>query len=121
VNGAIDLFKMDGRFLRHLVIGGELDGPWGLAIAPRQWGAFSRDLLVGNEDGGEINAYNPRIGTFDGTLAAPDGSTIANDGLWGIQFGNGTIGSPSTLIIAAGPDEYAHGLIAAINPAPGVG
>ncbi|RKS77605.1 uncharacterized protein (TIGR03118 family) [Motilibacter peucedani] len=116
VGGAIDLFKADGRFLRHLVIGGPLDGPWGLAIAPRHWGPFARDLLVGNEDSGQINAFNPRTGSYDGTVADASGMPITNDGLWGIAFGNGVIATPDTLIVAAGIDEYQHGLVAAITP-----
>ena len=118
VSGAIDMFKLNGRFLRHLVVGGPLDSPWGLAIAPRHWGQFSRDLLVGNEEGGWINAFNPRTGKLKGTLTDRSGMPIRHVGMWGLAFGNGVIGTPSTLIFVAGVDEYAHGLIGAITPAP---
>ena len=46
-----------------------------------------------------------------------------NTGLWGIAFGNGVIGTPNSLIFAAGigneVDEahiYEHGLIGLIEP-----
>jgi uncharacterized protein (TIGR03118 family) len=118
IRGAVDLFKLNGHFLRHLVVGGPLSGPWGLALAPRHWGEFSRDLLVGNEDGGRINAFNPRTGRFQGTIRDRSGMPIAHDGTWGLAFGNGVIGTPNTLIFVAGVDEYQHGLIGAITPAP---
>ena len=35
-----------------------------------------------------------------------------------MQFGNGMIGTPRTLIVAAGIDDYADGIIAAIRPVP---
>ena len=119
VRGAVDVFRLNGQFVRHLVIGGALSGPWGLAIAPRHWGQFSRDLLVGNEDGGMINAFNPRTGQFKGALRDRSGMPIQHDGLWSIAFGNGVIANPNTLVMVAGIDDYQHGLLATITPAEG--
>ena len=65
---AVSVFTADGRFLRRLVTGGRLAGPWGMAIAPKGWGDFGGDLLVGNVDDGTINAFNPRSGNFRGTI-----------------------------------------------------
>ena len=48
---------------------GQLDSPWGLAIAPKSFGKFAGDLLVGNFGNGHINAYNPNTGTFRGIAA----------------------------------------------------
>jgi uncharacterized protein (TIGR03118 family) len=64
VLGAIDVFNLDGRLERPLVTGGVLNGPWGMVVAPHTWGRFADALLVGNEDGGQINAFNPRSGRF---------------------------------------------------------
>jgi uncharacterized protein (TIGR03118 family) len=114
--GAIDVFTLRGHFLRRLVIGDPLSGPWGMVIAPERFGRFSGDLLVGNEDGGQINAFDVRTGHFEGGLATPDGTPIAHDGMWGLAFGNGVIGTPTTLIFAAGIGEYEHGLVGAITP-----
>jgi uncharacterized protein (TIGR03118 family) len=116
VSGMVDVFKFSGHLKRRLIVGGKLEGPWGMVVAPKNWGRFGGDLLVGNEDGGRIHAYGRRSGNFHGTVRNLKGKAIANDGLWGMAFGNGVIGTPRTLIIAAGIDEYANGLIAAIRP-----
>ncbi len=117
LKGAVDVFSRDGKLLKRLIRGGPLNGPWGVALAPANWGAFSGDLLVGNEDGGQINAFDPASGQFQGTVSGENGEPIAHDGLWGIAFGNGVIGTPETLIIVAGVDEYVHGIIEGITPA----
>jgi uncharacterized protein (TIGR03118 family) len=119
VQGAVDVFSMSGSLQRRLITGGVLSGPWGMVMAPSNWGRFSGDLLIGNEDGGRINAFDPRTGHFQGTLRRPDGSVLATDGLWGMHFGNGTIGTPKDLVVAIGTDAYQHGLIAFIRPARG--
>ena len=52
---------------------GQLNAPWGLAMAPASFGRFSGDLLVGNFGDGQINAYAEQAnGNFEhrGELAA---------------------------------------------------
>jgi uncharacterized protein (TIGR03118 family) len=125
--GAISVFTKQGRLIKSLVKVGQksnhLDGPWGMAIAPGDWGDFGGDLLVGNVDDGRINAYDPRSGEFEGTLKDEHGNDIVNMGLWGLKFGNGVIGTQRTLVFAAGigdnphaPNIYEHGLIGLIVP-----
>ena len=116
LQGAIDVFSLSGHMLRRLVTGGPLFAPWGMVIAPRPWGGFGGDLLVGNVDNGRINAFNPTTGKFQGTLRDKNGKAIVNSGLWGLAFGNGVIGTPRTLLFSAGIDEYSHGLVGLIRP-----
>ena len=116
VHGVIDVFNLSGQLERRLVTGGVLDGPWGMVVAPHTWGRFADALLVGNKDGGQINAFNPRSGRFLGTVKDAHGQQIGEDGLWGMAFGNGVIGTPNDLVIAIGVDEYAHGLVALVRP-----
>ena len=118
VNGAIDIFDFDGHLERRFVTGGVLNGPWGMVLAPHAWGRFGDALLVGNEVGGQINAFDPDSGRFLGMVKDADGKQIGQDGLWGMAFGNGVIGTPNDLVIAIGTDEYKHGLIALVHPAP---
>ena len=118
VNGAIDVFNLDGQLERRLVTGGVLNGSWGMVVAPHTWGRFADALLVGNEDGGQINAFNPRSGRFLGTVKDAHGRQIGEDGLWGMAFGNGVIGTPNDLVIAIGTDEYQHGLVSLVHPSP---
>ncbi len=121
---AISVFTTDGKFIKRVITGGRLAGPWGMTIAPKHWGDFGGALLIGNVEDGKINAFNPHNGHFLGTLRDAHGKPLVNTGLWGLKFGNGVIGTPNTLIFAAGIGEraddfdhgYEHGLVGAITP-----
>ena len=112
--GYVDVFDASGHLLRRLISQGKLNAPWGLVLAPRHFGQFSGDLLVGNFGDGAINAYDPRTGQFDGTLTNKDGNPIKVNGLWALRFGNGVFGTPTTLIFTAGIGDEAHGLLGEI-------
>jgi uncharacterized protein (TIGR03118 family) len=112
--GFVDVFDTSGHLLRRLVSQGALNAPWGLAVAPRHFGPFSGDLLVGNFGDGAINAYDPRTGAFRGTLQNKDGNQIKINGLWALRFGNGVIGTPQTLLFTAGIGDEDHGLFGEI-------
>jgi uncharacterized protein (TIGR03118 family) len=112
--GYVDVFDTSGHLIRRLVSEGKLDAPWGLALAPRHFGPFSGDLLVGNFGDGAINAYDPRTGAFEGSLMNKDGKQIKVDGLWALRFGNGVIGTPTSLLFTAGIGDEAHGLFGEI-------
>jgi uncharacterized protein (TIGR03118 family) len=112
--GYVDVFDTGGHLLRRLISQGALNAPWGLAVAPRQFGPFSGDLLVGNFGDGAINAYDPRTGDFRGTLQNKDGNQIKINGLWALRFGNGVIGTAHTLLFTAGIADEAHGLFGEI-------
>jgi hypothetical protein len=55
--------------------------PWGVALAPQDFGFFSHDLLIGNRFGGTIAAFDPISGHFLGLLLDASGSPIAISGL----------------------------------------
>jgi uncharacterized protein (TIGR03118 family) len=112
--GFVDVFDTSGHLLRRLISNGQLDAPWGLALAPSHFGPFSGDLLVGNFGDGTINAYDPRTGAFEGTLMNKDGNQIKINGLWALRFGNGVIGTPQTLLFTAGIGDESHGLFGEI-------
>jgi uncharacterized protein (TIGR03118 family) len=113
-NGYVDVFDTSGHLIKRLISQGALNSPWGLVLAPRHFGAFSGDLLVGNFGDGRINAYDPRTGSFQGTLTNRDGNPIEIDGLWALRFGNGVIGTPQTLLFTAGIADEEHGLFGEI-------
>lgn len=117
--GIVDVFDTQGTFEQHLINpGGKLNAPWGLALAPANFGAFSGDLLVGNVGDGRINAYDPTTGAFKGSLSDANGQPIVNLGLWGIAFGNGADNQPTTtLFFAAGPDNEVDGVYGRIDVA----
>jgi uncharacterized protein (TIGR03118 family) len=114
--GFIDVYDTGGNLLRRFASGGALDAPWGLALAPRAFGPFGGDLLVGNVGDGRISAYNPASGAFLGQLLDAKGSPIAIPTLWSLTFGNGHAGGDSgTLFFTAGLDYETHGLFGAIQ------
>jgi uncharacterized protein (TIGR03118 family) len=114
-NGFIDVFRPNGAFVRRLISRGALNSPWGLAIAPSGFGAFSHALLVGNFGDGRIHGYSPRTGRFLGTLRGRRGKPIENDGLWALRFGNTVAGGSRTLLFTAGPKDEKHGLFGEIR------
>ena len=117
-NGFVSIFDLNGNFVKRLASNGSLDSPWGLALAPANWGAVGGDLLVGNFGDGQINAFG-LDGAFVGTLAGSNGLPLVNEGLWALQFGNGgNGGSVNSLYVTAGLNGEADGLFARIDAVP---
>jgi uncharacterized protein (TIGR03118 family) len=117
--GMVNVFTAAGSLVRRIAKGGPLNAPWGLAIAPSDFGVFSNMLLIGNFGDGIINVYDLSSGRFVGQLSTPDKEPIVNPGLWGMAFGNGLNAQPTnTLFFAAGPDDENHGLYGRIDAAP---
>lgn len=115
--GLVNIFDNTGHLLKRLIqSGGPLDAPWGMAIAPANFGVFSNALLVANSGDGKINAFDAASGRFLGTLTKPDAAALAIDGLRGLAFGNGASGQPTdTLFFTAGPGAGRHGIYGRIN------
>ena len=119
--GFVDVFDLNGALLDRVASRGQLNAPWGLALAPSNFGTYSGDLLVGNFGDGNINAYakNPN-GTWHpaGQLRDSDHKLIKIDGLWALQFGHGiqgVNGPTNTLFFTAGPDDETNGLFGSIT------
>ena len=108
--GLIDIYDAKGTLVKTLVMpGGALNAPWGMALAPADFGTLSNVLLVGNFGDGKINGYDPNKGQFMGTLSTANGAFAAS-GLWGIAFGNDAANQPhNTLFFAAGPNDEVNG------------
>jgi uncharacterized protein (TIGR03118 family) len=108
--GFVDIYDTNGKLIKQLVATGALNAPWGLALAPADFGTLSGALLVGNFGDGNINAYDPAAGTVVGTVMDSGGKAIATPGLWGIAFGNDANNQPhNTLFFAAGTNNEANG------------
>jgi uncharacterized protein (TIGR03118 family) len=115
-NGFVDVFDTSGNLLQRLVTGGALNSPWGLALAPANFGSFSNDLLVGNFGDGTINAYNPMTGAFVGQMQDVNGKANHIDGLWGLAFGNGVNSGPTnSLFFSAGINGGRDGLFGSLQ------
>lgn len=107
--GYIDIFTEAGTFVKRLVSNGLLNQPWGLAVAPKDFGALSGTLLVTNNTStGNIIGYNLTTGKLVGIVQDTSGKDIKIDGLWGIVFGGGSSnnGAKNQLFFTAGPNDY---------------
>jgi len=114
--GFVSVFDTDGNFLNRVVTGRNLKAPWGLALAPADFGEFSNALLVGNTGNGRINAFEVTTGAFLGQLRDQAGAPITIDGLRGLDFGNGTVsGDRNALYFSAAPDNQEHGLFGSLR------
>jgi uncharacterized protein (TIGR03118 family) len=119
--GFVDEYDLQGKLVARVAQRGQLDAPWGLAMAPASFGRFKGDLLVGNFGDGQINAYAQGHGHgpwhHAGTLRSSGGGKLVIDGLWALEFGNaGSNGDPDTLFFTAGPNDESDGLFGTITP-----
>ena len=125
-NGYVDAYDTSGNFIRRVASAGELNSPWGLALAPADFGRFSGDLLVGNFGDGRIHAFDPTqltsTGEFEavGLMHSTAGQPIIIHGLWALQFGHGTTsssanGTTNTLFFTAGPNDERNGLFGMVT------
>ncbi len=134
-HGFVNAFDTAGTLLRRVASRGTLNSPWGLALAPGDFGKFSGNLLIGNFGDGRIHAYelpgtrsrgesdeeDDGLGNGEyrhrGMLHSAGGPPLEIDGLWGLSFGNGgTAGPTKELFFTAGPQDESHGLFGSILP-----
>jgi uncharacterized protein (TIGR03118 family) len=127
-DGAVAIFSESGKLEPHgVLLGGPhtpLAAPWGVAIAPNDFGQFSGDILVGNFSflHSEINAFDPQTHKLVGTIPISAGSGNTPGGLWTLTFGGGgRDGSPNTLYFTDGIVGETHGLFGAITSVPLIG
>jgi uncharacterized protein (TIGR03118 family) len=118
--GYVDVFSPTGRLLRRLQHGPWLNAPWGMTLAPSDFGKFSHQLLIGQFGSGQIAAYDPFTGAFLGLMlndTASSETVLTIDGLWALSFGNGANAGPlNTLFFTAGIQDEQHGLFGTLKP-----
>ena len=116
--GAVAEFNPDGTFVKQIASNsgkGNLAAPWGVTVAPTDFGKFSNALLVGNFGNGRISAYNA-AGKFLGQLADVHKKPIVIPFLWAIGFGNGQGAGPtSTLFFDAGINNETDGIFGSLK------
>jgi uncharacterized protein (TIGR03118 family) len=130
--GFVDIYSSTGRLLRRLEHGDWLNAPWGVALAPLDFGRFSHDLLVGQFAGGGdtqssgfIAAYDLATGKFDGLLQDASGKPLAINGVWALSPGNvspnnnDAAAAPATEVyFTAGPNHTTGGLFGYLTATP---
>jgi uncharacterized protein (TIGR03118 family) len=125
--GYVDVFNENGTFVKTLIRGSRLNQPWGVALAPGNFGPLSNTLLVSNNSNdGNINGFDPATGGFVATIRDAFGREITLVNLWGIAFGGGATnnGATNELFVTAGPGKGANAQLAGtfasivFNPTP---
>jgi uncharacterized protein (TIGR03118 family) len=119
-SGFVDSFTPAGVLLSHFAVRGPLHSPWGIALAPPDFGPMSNALLItNNTPRGRINAFDPKTGAFLGPLRDASGKAIEIDDVWAIQFGQsgvaGSNGNPNQLFFTAGNNNYGSGTFGVIT------
>ncbi len=116
--GFAGVFDGTGRLLLRLQHGPWFNAPWGVAMAPGDFGKFSHRLLIGNFGDGTIHAFNPVTGKHVGAmLDDTTGQTLMIGGLWGLSFGGDSTnnGLATSLYFTAGPNDEGDGLLGTLT------
>jgi len=113
--GFVDKYTNFGQTVQRIASRGNLNAPWGLAIAPASFGKYTGALLVGNFGDGKIGAYTD--GDYLGLLRDANNEVIAIDGLWALLPGTAASGGTDAVWFSAGPDGETHGLLGVLRPA----
>jgi uncharacterized protein (TIGR03118 family) len=119
-SGFVAAFTPAGALLTHVVLRGPFHSPWGIALAPPDFGPMSNAILISNNiPRGQIDAFDPKTGGFLGSLRDAHGKAIEIDDIWAIQFGQsgmaGANGNPNQLFFTAGNNNYGSGTFGVIT------
>jgi uncharacterized protein (TIGR03118 family) len=127
--GYVDIYSTKGRLLERLEHGIWLNAPWGVTLAPLDFGRFSHHLLVGQfagggttESSGFIAAYDLATGKFDGLLQDASGAPLAINGIWSLSPANVAPSNAdpdeapaAEVYFTAGPNNRTSGLFGYLN------
>jgi len=131
--GFVDIYSSTGQLLQRLEHGDWLNAPWGVALAPLDFGRFSHDLLIGQFAGGGdtqssgfIAAYDLATGKFDGLLQDANGKPLVINGLWALGPGNvspanndAAAAPGAEMYFTAGPNHGSGGLFGYLTAVSG--
>ena len=115
--GKVVEYSLNGSLVMVYDDGGRLNAPWGVALAPADFGLLSNALLVGNFGGaGKVAAFSATTGRFIDFMRNETGQVLGLDGTWALQFGNGaSLGDTNALYFAAGTESEAGGLFGSLR------
>jgi uncharacterized protein (TIGR03118 family) len=129
--GYVDVYSSTGVLLLRLEHGDWLNAPWGVALAPQEFGLSSHKLLIGQfagggstENSGTIAIYDLVSGQFEGQIRNSVGAVLAINGLWSLSPANSVApgsydasGAPgSELYFTAGTNQGTGGLFGYLKP-----
>jgi len=129
--GYVDIYSSTGKLLRRLEHGDWLNAPWGVTLAPLDFGLFSHRLLVSNfaaggstQSAGQISAYDLDTGKFEGVVEDATGKPLVIQGIWSMSFANAATTNSydpddapaAELYFTAGPNQGTAGLFGYLIP-----
>jgi uncharacterized protein (TIGR03118 family) len=108
---SVEVYSPQGKLLLQLQRGNFFNAPWGITLAPSDFGAYSHNILVGQLRSGTIQTFDAVTGEFRGTLRDKTDTPIVIEGLWGLSTGSGVTSGPATAVFfSAGTNFYQDGL-----------
>lgn len=114
--GAVKVFSPQGHLLMKLQRGAWMNAPWGMAVAPSDFGPYSHSILVGNFGSGWIAAFDSVTGRFQDFLRSDAGGLVTIPGLWAIAPGNDAkAGNATSLYYAAGGANESTGVLGTLT------
>jgi len=118
--GFVDVFDLFGKLLLRVEHGTYFNAPWGIAMAPSDFGPYSHRLLMGNFGEGTIHAFDLFNGHHEGPLLDTQGHLLSIRGLWALSFGGdaGHSGLATELFFTAGPNDESDGLFGKLTATP---
>jgi len=117
--GFVTAYTTSGVLSMRLKWGPWFNAPWGVALAPADFGSLSGMILVGQFGSGKIAAFDPANGKFKGLMRGEHHRAVKIGGLWALSFGNGANAGPAnSLYFTAGTDDEAHGLFGNLTALP---
>jgi uncharacterized protein (TIGR03118 family) len=109
--GHVVAYDLDGHIVQEFADAGRLNSPWGMAIAPSNFGPFSGTLLVANFGDGTVAGFELSTGAFRDYMRDNHGKPIVIDKIWALAFGNGvSLGDLDSLYFTAGPNLEEDGV-----------
>jgi len=131
-NGYVDVYSSSGTLKRRLEHGNWMNAPWGIALAPANFGAFDGKLLVAQfagagstQSSGLIAAFDWETGKFDGFLQGTTAQPVSISGVFAIKAvevdpSETTPAQPcqARLYFTSGPNGGAGGLLGYLAPLP---
>jgi uncharacterized protein (TIGR03118 family) len=114
--GRLVEYATDGTLIAIWNDRGVLNAPWGVALAPANFGPFSNQLLVSNFSDGTIVGFDLSTRQVTEYMRDSNGNILKIAGLWNLLFGNGaSLGDSNALYFAAGPADETEGLFGALR------
>lgn len=114
--GRLVEYTADGQLVTIWNDRGTLNGPWGIVVAPANFGPFSNQLLVGNFSDGTIVGFDTQTKAATEFLRDEQGFVKVVPGIWALLFGNGqSLGDSNAMYFGAGPADETDGVFGSLR------